>query len=148
MENQQYRTQPQTSREGSAPLTSQQAAYAAERAQLMFGCYRRGDANDPEIYAMAIAAVLAEYPAEVIKAVTDPRKGLPRKLKWLPSVAELAEACDEEGRYQAAKRYVEAHPRIEKRVDEIKRTAESDAEMAKRFADLLKTLRAPKPSGD
>jgi hypothetical protein len=62
----------------------------------MFGCYRRDDAHDPDTYAAAISAVLAEYPESVVRYVTDPRTGIPRKLKFLPSVAEVAEACDHE----------------------------------------------------
>lgn len=108
----------------------------------MFGCYRTGDANDPDTYTAAITAVLAEYPIDVICAVTDPRSGLPRKSKWLPSVAELADACDAEKRYQDARAILaQREPRIKKRVEEIKRTAESDAQMASRFAELLTTLR-------
>jgi hypothetical protein len=62
---------------------------------LLFGCYRKGDANDPEIYTAAVAAVLAEYEPDVITRVTDPRTGLPRKTKFLPNPAEVSEACDE-----------------------------------------------------
>ena len=70
-----------------------------ERTRLMFGCYRKGDANDPDTYTAAVAAVLAEYPAEVIKAVTDPRTGLPRKVSWLPTVKEISDACDAQKRH-------------------------------------------------
>ena len=69
---------------------------AVERALLMFGCYRKGDAHDPDTYAAAISSILAEYPEAVVRYVTDPRTGIPRKLKFLPSVAEVAEACDHE----------------------------------------------------
>lgn len=61
----------------------------------MFGCFRRGDANDPDIYVAAITAVLAEYPEEVVKHVTDPRTGIPRKTNFLPTVAEVDYACSE-----------------------------------------------------
>lgn len=61
---------------------------------MMFGCYRKQDANDPEIYVAAVTAVLSEYPREVIESVTDPRTGLPSRLKWLPTVAEVKEACE------------------------------------------------------
>jgi hypothetical protein len=44
---------------------------------------------------MAVAATLAEYPKEVVQHVTDPRSGLPAKLKFLPSVAEVREACED-----------------------------------------------------
>lgn len=62
----------------------------------MFGCYRKGDANDPDTYVAAVAAVLAGYDLEVIRKVTDPRFGLPRRLSWMPTVKEVADACDDE----------------------------------------------------
>jgi hypothetical protein len=61
---------------------------------MLFGCYRKGDANDPEIYTAAIASTLADFPAEVVQYVTDPRTGLASKLKWLPNVAEVREECE------------------------------------------------------
>jgi hypothetical protein len=62
----------------------------------MLGSYGRAKPHEPEIYAAAIAAVLADYPAEVVQAVTDVRckTSLPRTLKWLPEPAEVAEACE------------------------------------------------------
>jgi hypothetical protein len=63
-------------------------------ATIILGCYRVGDANDPEIYVTAVIAVLSRYPIEVIRKVTDPAIGLPSESKWLPSVAEVREACD------------------------------------------------------
>lgn len=70
--------------------------YAAERARLLLGCYRTGDANDPETYVTAIAAVLSKFPEKVITTVTDPRVGLPRKKTWLPSIKEVHDACEAE----------------------------------------------------
>ncbi|QPF81654.1 hypothetical protein IC762_17665 [Bradyrhizobium genosp. L] len=61
----------------------------------MFGCYRKGDANDPETYTAAITAVLARYPEDVIQAVTHPATGLVSRLKFLPAVAEVREACED-----------------------------------------------------
>ena len=52
---------------------------------------------------MAIAATLAEYPKEVIEYITDPRTGLPAKLKWLPTVAEVREACEEHRKFLKAR---------------------------------------------
>lgn len=69
-------------------------AYAAERARLLLGCYRRGDANDPDTYVAAITATLARYPQEVIKAVTHPATGLPIKQDFLPTVREVYLACE------------------------------------------------------
>lgn len=67
---------------------------AAQAAKLLLGCYRSGDANDPDIYVRAVASVLAEYPSEVIRGVCNPRCGLPAKSKWLPTVSEVKEACE------------------------------------------------------
>jgi hypothetical protein len=67
---------------------------AAERARLLIGCYRRDDVADPEVFGRAIVAVLMRYPPEVVLQVTEPATGLPSKLKWLPTIAELVEACD------------------------------------------------------
>ncbi len=43
---------------------------------------------------MAVSALLSEYSVEVITKVTDPCGGLVRTCKFLPSIAEFAEACD------------------------------------------------------
>ena len=68
--------------------------YATERAQLLFGSYRTGDANDANTYVAAIAATLARFPAGVITAVTHP-SGLATKYSWLPSVKEVFDTCQE-----------------------------------------------------
>jgi hypothetical protein len=103
----------------------------------MFGCYRTGDANDPETYTAAVAAVLAEYSPEVVCAVTDPRKGLPRKLKWLPSVAEVAEACEQENRY-----WIRTRPQpVALAHREPWEDAPVDPKMVERFNNLVAFLR-------
>lgn len=69
--------------------------YAAARAKILLGCYRTGDANDPETYVAAITAVLARYSEEIITSVTHPVTGLPSKKDWLPTVKEVHDACEE-----------------------------------------------------
>jgi hypothetical protein len=97
-----YTTQQKTSSQRSDRSTqNRQEEYATERANLLFGCYRRGDANDPDTYVAAVAMVLSKYAVEVIKAVTDPYSGLPSKKKengysGMPDVADVREACDDE----------------------------------------------------
>jgi hypothetical protein len=71
-------------------------SYAAKRAKLLLGCYRTGDANDPQVYVSAITAVLARYPEEIITRVSHPVTGLPSKKGWLPTVKEVREACEHE----------------------------------------------------
>ncbi len=82
--------------------------YAAERARLLFGCYRKGDANDPETYTMAVTAILAEYEEAIIQRVTDPRTGIARTSKWMPNVAEVSEACD------TAKKEIETEEKLKR----------------------------------
>lgn len=96
-------TRPQTtsSQRSEHSTRQRQAEYATERAKILFGCYRRGDANDPDTYVAAVAMVLSKYAVEVIKAVTDPYSGLPSKKKengysGMPDVADVREACDDE----------------------------------------------------
>jgi hypothetical protein len=72
------------------------------KAAQLFGCYRRGDANDPDVYVAGVAAIFGEYPPEIVDYVCDPRTGLPRRLKWLPTMAEIAEACDQRMEYVKA----------------------------------------------
>jgi hypothetical protein len=68
-------------------------AYALQRAAMMFGCFRKGEANDPETYTAGVAAVLAEYDRDVIEYVTDPRTGLPSSTDFHPTIKEVREAC-------------------------------------------------------
>jgi hypothetical protein len=76
---------------------------AVQRAQILLGCYRKDDAADPETYAGAVAAVLAEYSPDIVQRVTDPRSGLPSRLQWLPSVKEVRDACEElDARHRSA----------------------------------------------
>jgi hypothetical protein len=69
--------------------------YATQRARLLLGCYRRGDANDPDTYVAAITATLARYPEDVIRDVTHPATGLPTQKDFLPTVREVYLACEE-----------------------------------------------------
>lgn len=69
---------------------------ASRRSAILLGCYRKGDAEEPEIYAAAVASVLATYPQEIAYRVTDPRTGLAGRSQWLPTVAEVRAACEAE----------------------------------------------------
>lgn len=94
----QLETYTKTSSSGSRHSTSpHQAAYAMERARLLFGCYRRGDANDPDTYVAAIARVLSSYDAELIREVTDPLTGIvtsEKYMSFMPNAGELKVYCE------------------------------------------------------
>lgn len=72
--------------------------YATRKAGQLMNLYRKGDAQDPATYVAGVAAVLSEYPVEIVDYVCDPRTGIARKLKWLPTIAEIVEFCDEQKR--------------------------------------------------
>jgi hypothetical protein len=68
-----------------------------ERARILFGCYRRGDANDPDQYVASIAAVLTLYDRALIREVTDPRSGISTDEKhcdYMPNSGQLKVYCD------------------------------------------------------
>ncbi len=114
MQNGQFKTLPPISSDECGSSTDpHRAAYAAERAALLLGCYRRGDAENPDLYVAAIAAVMADYPVDIIKRVTDPRTGIPGRSKWLPAVAEIRDFCEAE--YEPVRRRQEYDRRAEER---------------------------------
>jgi hypothetical protein len=94
---------------------------ATKATRRLLGCYRRGDAEDPEVYVAAITATLACFPPHVIEQVTCPLKGLPSRLKFLPSVAEVRGACqdvidDEEREIEWQRRRAEERRQEEERM--------------------------------
>ena len=79
--------------------TDSMRSLARKRARILIGCYRKGEFNDAEIYFAALVATLSRYPPQTIIAVTDPETGLPIKIKWIPTLAEVNEACKAETKY-------------------------------------------------
>jgi hypothetical protein len=64
---------------------------------MLFGCYRRGDANDADGYVAAIGAVLTLYDPELVCEVTDPRTGIQTTEKYMtfmPQSGELKVYCE------------------------------------------------------
>lgn len=112
----------------------------------MFGCYRKGDANDPETYVAAITATLARYPQDVILDVTHPVDGLPGTNDFIPTVAEVRRACEAKmkpRREQWAREAADAQRKREREEFEArKNTPEQDAHVRdglKKLATSLET---------
>jgi hypothetical protein len=122
-----------------ASMAQQEAltSYAAQRAKLLLGCYRTGDANDPETYVAAITAILARYPERVITEVTHPATGLPKKKSWLPSVKEVSDACDDvvEFEVQHQARLKRIQEQMEARDREDRGEKPTMAQLKERFGD-------------
>jgi hypothetical protein len=142
--------------------------FVAQRTRMLFGSYRKGEAADPEVFVSSVAAVLARYPDDIVRAVTDPFNGLPSEGDWLPTIREVREACErrmapiyrEQKRAQIAqeaRRMIEA-PRDPEEIREravgrwerlradisgkTKRTtAEEEALAAKQLSELYQTTR-------
>ena len=85
----------------------------------MLGCYRKGDANDPDTYVAAITATLARYPEDVIRDVTHPATGLPIQKDFLPTVREVHLACEAimQPRREAAAREARTRQQLEERAE-------------------------------
>lgn len=60
----------------------------------MVGSFRRGEANDPEVYTAAVAKVLAHYEPDVVDFVTDPVTGLAGETDFLPTIKQIRDACE------------------------------------------------------
>lgn len=66
----------------------------AKRVRLMFGCFRRGEAEDVKTYTAAVANVLLDYSEDIIVSVTEPATGLPVKFDWLPTLKQVRDECE------------------------------------------------------
>lgn len=87
----------------------------------MFGCYRKDEVADPEFYLTAAVAILTRYEKQTVLRVTDPRNGLPASSKFLPSIAEIREACERE---QAV--FDREAARLERLRDQLRRRVEDE----------------------
>ena len=84
---------------GNLPAVSgereRKLSLAVQRADLLFRCYPKSEADDPETYAAAASALLAKYPDDVILQATDPADGIAAHCKWRPHLAEIREFCEQ-----------------------------------------------------
>ncbi len=60
----------------------------------MLGCYRKGEAEDPDTFLTALVSILMGYPESVVIRVTDPRTGIPGSSKFLPTIADVRHECE------------------------------------------------------
>lgn len=102
--------------------------------------YRRADFDNFDIFSTALCAVFASYPASIGRQTIDPVKGLPSKLKFPPSIAEVKASLDEGiiRRKAIAYRAKILLDEQERRASEVKRADISP----ERHAELLAQLQA------
>lgn len=77
------------------PTSACSPEVVSDCARMLVGAYRRNDAEDPALFIRAAATVLSAYPEKIVRRVTHPAYGIPSRLKFLPSIAEIREACEE-----------------------------------------------------
>lgn len=134
--------------DNSTNQRQQRALYASERARLLFGQYRKGDANDPEIYVATVAAILADYPSETIRYVTDPRTGIAanplsdpetgRVWSGMPDAANVKRAC--ELHYAPTRRLMEREKAARQQIEERERLAIKSHRPRKTYEELKAEL--------
>ena len=62
--------------------------------RFLVGSFRATEAEDPEVISRALKALLGSYPEFVVRAVCDPRSGLPATSKFFPTLYEVRTACE------------------------------------------------------
>lgn len=135
------------SSKGYRPIapTREKELVATTCAMILVGAYRKDDAASAEVRIAAFAAVLAEYPDDCIRYVTDPRTGIQsfrytrhdhngREVKgpfkaFPPEPGELQEACEQ---YMAP---ILRRQQQERRTAEQVREREEDRARAARRAE-------------
>ena len=119
----------------SQPTTS--ASSALKAAKQLVGSFPHARPPEPETYAAALGATLAQYPPRIVNECVDPRAGLARKREFPPTVASIVEWCDARlAHYEALAKY-EAREKPPER-----EFTEEDRVIARKFlADLAEELK-------
>lgn len=73
-------------------------ALASASARTLMGLFPAKAFNDPEVFATGLAALLSAYDHEFVKAICSPVDGLPTRLKYAVSLADVKEALEAERR--------------------------------------------------
>lgn len=100
--------------------------YALQKATIICGCYRKNEVEDAEVYIAALAALLSQYPIAVIDYVADPRTGIASSCKWLPSLAEVKDLC--ENRANLLEKDAERQARREAQIEQTEAFRREQAE--------------------
>ena len=94
-----------TARDGASGVEEGERA-----ARMLMGFYPAREVNDAVIFVRGMTAMMAAYPVDFVRRVIDPVNGLPSRLKWLPTLADVKAALEAEkarrNRIAANARYV------------------------------------------
>src|SRR5271169_7258112 len=74
------------------PIGTKAAMKAAQR---LCGYFLQSAATDPQIFITGLVQLFSSYPLTTIEAVLSPISGIPAKHKFMPSIAEIHEECED-----------------------------------------------------
>ena len=122
---------------------------AAAAVGQLLGLYPGREITDAKTYTQGLTALLAAYPRDFVKRVCNPVTGLPSRLKFLPTLAEVREALDAErlrrDRISASARYIVAQAQRHRKEAEEEAAFQANRpaaeQRARQVQDLLGGLR-------
>lgn len=83
--------------------------WATRKVNLLFGSFKKSDADDPETFTAGCLRLFTAYPREVVEHVVDPMTGLAGKEDWVPSLAKVKAALEARASQLARQREREDH---------------------------------------
>jgi hypothetical protein len=87
----------------------------ARAASILFKCFKTTEASDPETFLAGAVAIMVKFGPKIAHAIANPVTGMPSTFKWLPSLAEVHEACEAEARHRERIARAQALPKFEDR---------------------------------
>lgn len=126
------------------------ALEAAAFAEQLVGLYPAREVVNAKVFSAGLSALMAAFPRDMVKRVCDPVAGLPSRLKFFPSLADVREALDAEktrrDRIAANARYVIAeHERLKAKAEQdaaFERSRPSPEDRARQVDELVRKTRA------
>jgi hypothetical protein len=109
----------------------------------MLGSYPSGKPADPETYVAGVIGILERYPQSIVDRVTDPMTGLATKHDFFPKLSQITEACELEMEPHRRAWKEEHEKRLALPVCSLEKTQEERERIAKRAAELTKSLSDP-----
>ncbi|MEG9884804.1 MAG: hypothetical protein V6Z86_09390 [Hyphomicrobiales bacterium] len=115
--------------------TSEDTAKAQGR--VLVGSYPARAVNDYDVYIRAITSILMEYPADIGRSAIDE---LTRRLKWLPTRADVYEECEKHMRERkyirdVAIAHLEGHEKRRKAAEEDERLKREHKAFRQKWGD-------------
>jgi hypothetical protein len=124
------------------------AHWCVQQAKLIAGCYRRDEAHDPEIFAAALAVLIAEYPENIISQASDPRCGIVTEFpNGLPNIGQIKTFLDNKA--ESLRQQTERQRRITQQLSDRQQAAHTEEQKrrARKWQqELHKLLGTPCPT--